>query len=112
MDGHVAHMEEIRNTYRVLMNSEKKKVYLEYLHVNENTYYALLSPLITVVRCHNIEHVTNDQHDRTIIAVLTKHEISPWWWFLREPKHVGATLGILIVLIFLWFYNCVHQLEP
>jgi hypothetical protein len=35
--------------------------------------------------------------------------MAPWWWFLREPKHVGATVGILIVLIFLWFYNCVHQ---
>ena len=36
--------------------------------------------------------------------VLAKHEIAPWWWFLLEPKHVGATVGILIVLIFLWFY--------
>jgi hypothetical protein len=35
--------------------------------------------------------------------------MAPWWWFLREPKHVGATIGILIVLIFLWFYNCVHH---
>jgi hypothetical protein len=44
-----------------------------------------------------------------IFVVLAKHEIAPWWWFLREPKHVGAMVGILIVLIFLWFYNCVHQ---
>jgi hypothetical protein len=35
--------------------------------------------------------------------------MAPWWWFLREPKHVRATVGILIVLIFLWFYNCVHN---
>jgi hypothetical protein len=35
--------------------------------------------------------------------------MAPWWWFLHEPKHVGATVGILIVLIFLWFYNCVHH---
>jgi hypothetical protein len=35
--------------------------------------------------------------------------MAPWWWFLREPKHVGATVGILIVLIFLWFHNCVHH---
>jgi hypothetical protein len=35
--------------------------------------------------------------------------MAPWWWFLREPKHVGVTVGILIVLIFLWFYNCVHH---
>jgi hypothetical protein len=20
--------------------------------------------------------------------------MAPWWWFLREPKHVGATVGI------------------
>ena len=32
-----------------------------------------------------------------IIVVLAKHEIAPWWWFLREPKHVGAIVGILIV---------------
>jgi hypothetical protein len=44
-----------------------------------------------------------------ITVVLAKHKIAPWWWFLREPKHVGATVGILIVLIFLWFYICVRQ---
>jgi hypothetical protein len=44
-----------------------------------------------------------------ITVVLAKHEIAPWWWFLHELKHVGATVGILIVLIFLWFYICVHQ---
>ena len=53
----------------------------------------------------------NDEHNRIITVVLAKHEIVPWWWFLREPKHVGAIVGILIVLTFLWFYNCVHQLE-
>ena len=58
---------------------------------------------------HNIDHVINDEHNRTIIVVLAKHEIALWWWFLREPKHVGAIVGILIVLTFLWFYNCVHQ---
>jgi hypothetical protein len=46
---------------------------------------------------------------RIIFVGLAKHEIAPWWWFLREPKHVGVTVGILIVLIFLWFYNCVNQ---
>jgi len=30
---------------------------------------------------------------------------------MREPKRVGAIIGILIVLIFLWLYNCVLQLE-
>jgi hypothetical protein len=35
--------------------------------------------------------------------------MAPWWWFLREPKLVGATSEFLIVLIFLWFYDCVHH---
>jgi hypothetical protein len=38
-----------------------------------------------------------------LTVVLSKHEIAPWWWFLREPKHVEATVGILIVLIFVWY---------
>ena len=59
----------------------------------------------------DIDHVINDEHNRTIIVVLAKREIASWWWFLSEPKHVGAIVGILIVLIFLWFYNCVHQLD-
>ena len=58
-----------------------------------------------------IDHVINDEHNRIIIVVLAKHEIAPWWWFLREPKHVGAIAGILTVLTFLRFYNCVRQLE-
>ena len=45
---------------------------------------------------HNIDHVINDERNRIIIVVLAKHEIDPWWWFLREPKHVGAIVGILI----------------
>ena len=46
---------------------------------------------------HDIDHVINDEHNRIIIVVLAKHEIAPWWWFLREPKYVGAIIGILIV---------------
>jgi hypothetical protein len=46
---------------------------------------------------HNIDHVINDEHNRIIIVVLAKHEIATWWWFLREPKHVGAIVEILIV---------------
>ena len=46
---------------------------------------------------HNIDHVINDKHNRIIIVVLAKHETAPWWWFLREPKHVGVIVGILIV---------------
>jgi hypothetical protein len=59
---------------------------------------------------HNIDHVINDEHNGIIIVALAKHEIAPWWWFQREPKHVGAIVRILF-LTFLWFYNCVHQLE-
>ena len=44
-----------------------------------------------------IDHVINDEHSRIIIVILAKHEIVPWWWFLRELKHVGAIVGILIV---------------
>ena len=44
-----------------------------------------------------IDDVINDEHNRIIIVVLAKHEIAPWWWFLREPKHVEAIVGILIV---------------
>ena len=58
---------------------------------------------------HDIDHVSNDEHIEIIFVVLAKHETAPWRWFLREPKHVGAIVGILIVLIFLRFYNCVHQ---
>ena len=46
---------------------------------------------------YNIDHVINDEHNRIIIVVLAKHKIAPWWWFLREPKHVEAIIGILIV---------------
>ena len=46
---------------------------------------------------HDIDHVINDEHNRIIIVVFAKHEIAPWWWFLREPKHVGAIVGVLIV---------------
>ena len=60
---------------------------------------------------HNIDYVYTDEHNRIIIVVLAKHWIAPWWWFLREAKHVRAIVGILIVLTFLWFYNWVHQLE-
>ena len=46
---------------------------------------------------HDIDHVINNEHNRIIIVVLAKHKIAPWWWFLREPKHVRAIAGILIV---------------
>jgi hypothetical protein len=68
-----------------------------------------LSPLGTtclhnrLICRHNIDYVNNDENNRTTIIVLAKHWIAPWWWFLREPKHVGVTIGILTVLTFLWF---------
>jgi len=46
---------------------------------------------------HNLDHVINDKQNRIITVVLAKHEITPGRWFLREPKHVGAIFGILIV---------------
>ena len=58
--------------------------------------------------------VRTDAHSYKIIGILKQlkfwqllrhisvHEIAPWWWFLSEPKHVGAIVGILIVLTFLW----------
>jgi hypothetical protein len=48
---------------------------------------------------------------KTTVVVLAKHRTAPWWWFLREPKHVGANVTVLSVLTFLRFYNSVHQLE-
>jgi hypothetical protein len=52
-------------------------------------------PLLQPVCRQNIDHVNNDERNRTTIVVLAKHKIAPWWWFLREPKHVGAIVGIL-----------------
>ena len=52
-----------------------------------------------------------DAHNYKIIGILKqlKFHRSDMFRFTHEPKHVGAIVGILIVLIFLWFYNCVHQ---
>jgi hypothetical protein len=44
---------------------------------------------------HNIDCVYTDEHSKTIFVVLAKHRTAPWWWFLREPKHVGASVIIL-----------------
>ena len=44
---------------------------------------------------HNIDYVYTDEYRKIIIVVLTKHRTAPWWWFLREPKHVGARIIIL-----------------
>jgi hypothetical protein len=60
-----------------------------------NSYTARLHNRLVCRR--NIDRVINDEHKRIIIVVLAKQEIAPWWWFLREPKHVEAIVGILIV---------------
>jgi len=61
---------------------------------------------------HNIGHVCNDEHNKeTTFVVLAKHKIAPWWWLLREPKHVGVNATVLSVVTFLRFYTSVHQLE-
>jgi len=44
---------------------------------------------------HNIDCVYTDEHRKTIFVVLAKHRTAPWWWFLREPKHVAARVTIL-----------------
>jgi hypothetical protein len=44
---------------------------------------------------HNVDYVYTDEHRQTILVVLDKHRTAPWWWFLREPKHVGASVIIL-----------------
>ena len=50
------------------------------------------------------------RHTILLCKCAVQHTCTTGWrWFLREPKHVTAIVGILIVLIFLWFYNCVHQ---
>jgi hypothetical protein len=50
-----------------------------------------------VLVVNDVVNAINDEHNRIIIVVLAKHEKAPWWWFLREPKHVGVIIGILIV---------------
>jgi len=41
--------------------------------------------------------------DEYSFVVLAKHRTTPWWWFLREPKHVGAS--VIVFKIVLTFYN-------
>ena len=79
---------------RYIKNIEK------YKYMYRVNFIFILGKSISVSICrHNIDYVINDEHNRIIIVVLAKHEIAPWWWFLREPKHVGAIVGILIPMI-------------
>jgi len=35
-------------------------------------------------------------HDRIILVIFSQALYkAPWWWILRDPKHVGALLNIL-----------------
>ena len=40
-----------------------------------STVYCTLAHRL--IRRHDIDHVINDEHNRTIIVVLAKHEIAP-----------------------------------
>jgi len=105
------------HNYKIIgiLKQLKLRLSLEHVSVHAGTIIRVLSPPCTAhlhnrqVCRHDIDHVSNDEHNRIIFLVLAKHEIAPWRWLLRKPKHVGAIVEILIVLIFPWFYNCVHQ---
>ena len=47
------------------------------------------------IRRHNIDCVYTDEHRKTIFVVVNTHRSVPWWLFLREQKHVGASVKIL-----------------
>jgi hypothetical protein len=51
-----------------------------------------------LIFCHNIDCVYTDKYEKKNSVILAKHRIAPWWWFLREPKHVGASIIIFILL--------------
>jgi len=74
---------------------------------------------------HNVDCVYTDEHRKTIFVVLVKNRTAPWWWFLREPKHVGASIVIFIlsyhfydfIIVYInwnnkkcfWYYWCTVQ---
>ena len=46
--------------------------------------------------CHNTDLLHVNGHDRIIPAIFSQALYkAPWWWILRDPKHVGALLNIL-----------------
>jgi hypothetical protein len=62
-----------------------------------------------LICCHNIDCIYTDKHVKNHSVVLAKHRTAPWWWFLRESKHVRASIIIFyIVLTFLWFYLFIY----
>jgi hypothetical protein len=76
---------------------------------HQHTWRQKLPPLWTtrphnrLISRHNIECVYTDEHRKNIFVVLAKHRTDPWWWFLREPKHVGAS--VIIFTQFEHFYD-------
>ena len=66
---------------------------------SETEVYPFQNQWQNTTRLKDIDHVINDEHNRIITVVLAKHEIAPWWLFLREPKHVGAIVGTISVYL-------------
>jgi hypothetical protein len=85
------------HTFRATENGRRSKIYK---HMGQE-----VTEQVGMLPWHWPRHKRRGY--RAITVVLAKHKVAPWWWFLREPKNIEATIGILIVLIFLWFYNCV-----
>jgi len=45
---------------------------------------------------HSTDDAHIDKHSGTVLVILAGHWFwAPWWWFLREPKHVGAAFTYL-----------------
>jgi hypothetical protein len=47
---------------------------------------------------------------KTIYIASAKHWGTPWWWFLREPKHVGVFI-VTLILFRVDATSNVHQLD-
>jgi hypothetical protein len=56
-----------------------------------------------VICRHNIDCVYTGWAQKNHFVILAKHRTAPWWWFLREPKHVGAS--IIILKLFQYFHD-------
>jgi hypothetical protein len=59
---------------------------------------------------HTIDYVTIDVHKKTIYIALAKQWGTPWWWFLREPKHVAVFI-VTTILFRVHVTSNVHQLD-
>jgi len=65
--------------------------------------------------CHNTDYVHVNGQVRTILVIFSQALYkAPWWWILCDPKHVGAFLNILLIVIvstnyilcFSWIIKC------